>query len=762
MTCATQPQFLQRFTRINLRVCGREAVPTTLEQLRPNLRRSTELLARLDGRLADLQILVDLIDEVEGMAKTCAEGHAPQLAAVCSAASKVLDGLLLDTIADKPRSLETLASALSALDQSLSALADPLALCEILTSPHMALCGLVGVEPPALTAEAIPATQTTSPSPTIDETEEAFTFDDPELLSEFIFESSSHLDSVEADLLELETRPRDVELINSIFRPIHSIKGSAAFIGLTKINHVAHEAETVLDMARGGQLTLTPVHINVLFEAIDLLKQLMTNLAVELERQRGVVVDESSVVPVSIDPILKELRLAQRGESPKAAEPKRLGEILVREGAITAEQLEDAISRQEKPLGEILVELGFATPEKVEEALSKQRTTGGASGSAIKVDTAKLDSLLNAVGELMITHSFFNQNTGGVSDAHTENIQRLGKIVKELQAIAMSMRMVPVKQIFQRMGRLVRDAALRAGKRARLVITGEETELDKSVIELIGDPLVHILRNSVDHGIEPPDERIALGKPEQGEIHLSAAHHGDTICIEIIDDGRGLNRAKIRERAIEQGLVAPDRELTDAQIHAQIFAPGFSTAETVTDISGRGVGLDVVKRNIEKLHGRIDIVSEDGGGTTVRLRVPLTLAVINGMIVQVGTERYIIPLAAVIESLRPERSQLSTVEGRGEIVNLRGDILPLLRLHSVLGVKPNCTDPCDAFVVIAESEGIRVALLVDDLVGQQQVVIKSLGDTFRAVGALSGATILGDGRVGLILDIAGLIEENVK
>jgi two-component system chemotaxis sensor kinase CheA len=321
----------------------------------------------------------------------------------------------------------------------------------------------------------------------------------------------------------------------------------------------------------------------------------------------------------------------------------------------------------------------------------------------------------------------------------------------------MAMRMVPIGQTFQKMRRLVRDVAKKAGKQVELTITGEETELDKNVIQQISDPLVHMVRNAVDHGVESPEDRRRAGKPDAGQVLLNAFHQGDSIVIEVRDDGKGLDPERLRTKGIERGLIGPDDQLTRQQIFALILQPGFSTAEKVTDISGRGVGMDVVKRNVEQLRGKIDIESEPGRGSTFYIRLPLTLAIIDGMLVRVGRERMIIPTILIEQSLRPEPRQITTVQKRGAMLQVRGELCPLIQLGPLFGYSEP-VDPCENLVVIVQCEAQKIALVLDELIGQQQVVIKTLGQRFKKVEGVSGAAILGDGRVGLILEPTGLLK----
>jgi two-component system chemotaxis sensor kinase CheA len=337
-----------------------------------------------------------------------------------------------------------------------------------------------------------------------------------------------------------------------------------------------------------------------------------------------------------------------------------------------------------------------------------------------------------------------------------ERITQLERNTREIQERVMSIRMMPIGTAFQRFPRLVRDLAGKSGKQIQLVMTGEETELDKTLIEAISDPLTHLVRNSADHGLEPPEERLSQGKPARGTIRLHAYHDGGSICIAVEDDGRGLNREKIIRKAVEKGIIADGTNMSDEAVYQLIFRPGFSTAEKITDVSGRGVGMDVVKRNIEGLGGSVSIHSTFGKGSRLTLKLPLTLAIIDGMTVRVGQDNYIIPLITVTESIRPKPNELQRIVGKGEVVNLRGEWVPMVKLYEVFGVTPDFTDPSQALLVIVEAEGRRVAVLVDELTGQQQVVIKSLEQNYRKVEAISGATILGDGQVALILDVPGL------
>ncbi|MBI5671974.1 MAG: chemotaxis protein CheA [Nitrospirae bacterium] len=447
--------------------------------------------------------------------------------------------------------------------------------------------------------------------------------------------------------------------------------------------------------------------------------------------------------------------------------PKPLGEILIESGVVSRETLDQALAQQ-KRVGQILVEQHAASPQQVEQALQKQRQQESAAQSrktdtaSIRVDTDKIDKLINLVGELVITQSMLSDLGARFEMSHMpvllERMAQLERNTREIQERVMSIRMLPIGTAFSRFPRLVRDLSAKAGKKIQLVLSGEETELDKTVIESISDPLTHLVRNSADHGLEPPEERLDNNKQETGTIRLNAFHEGGNICITVEDDGRGLNRDKILAKAVKQGLIGENEKLSDDQIWLLIFKPGFSTAEKVTDVSGRGVGMDVVKRNIEGLGGTVSIKTRPGHGTIFILKLPLTLAIIEGMTVRVGQETYIVPLLSILESIQPKPGGVKTVVGKGELIDVRGTYLPMVRMYEIFALQPEITDPTKAILLILETEGERVAVMVDEILGQQQVVIKSMEQNFRKVEGIAGATILGDGTVGFILDVRGLLE----
>ncbi|WP_249134293.1 chemotaxis protein CheA [Bradyrhizobium japonicum] len=399
----------------------------------------------------------------------------------------------------------------------------------------------------------------------------------------------------------------------------------------------------------------------------------------------------------------------------------------------------------------------------VAAAAEPSATVAPTPSQSIRVDVDKVDRLVNLVGELVITQAMLTEQGSLLPvdqyPAMIQGIEALAQSARELQESVMAIRAQPVKSVFARMPRVVRDLAATLGKEVKIVTSGEMTEIDKTVIEQLNDPLTHMIRNALDHGIESPDDRVAAGKPRQGTIHLSAAQRSGRIVIEVSDDGRGLNREKVLAKARDRGLVAPGVNPSEEEIDNLIFLPAFSTADVVSNISGRGVGMDVVKRNVQALGGRISVQSRFGAGSRFTMSLPLTLAVVDGMVVSVGKETFIVPLTAIIESLRPQPADINPVVGRGDVLALRGEYLPLTYLHSSFAIESAVTDPCQGIVIIVQTEGAgRIGVVVDELLGQQQVVVKSLEANYDAVDGISGATILGNGRVALILDVARLRE----
>jgi len=506
---------------------------------------------------------------------------------------------------------------------------------------------------------------------------------------------------------------------------------------------------------RKGEIALEGGYADLAFDSCDALKHLVEYVKARME---GAECEQ----PEGVEQLLARLD-SPDAEADSAPESLRVGDILVAGGKATREEVEAAVAEGgSEKIGEKLVRKNVAAPKDVAQAIRTQKSaTGKAVAEAtVRVGTGRLDNLINMVGELAIAQSMVYQDETIVnSNSHTltRNVSQLGKITRELQELSLSMRMIPLKNTFQKMARLVRDLARKSGKSVRFVTEGEETEIDRNMVESINDPLVHMMRNCVDHGIESPEARKESGKPELGTVTLSACHAAGNVAIEIVDDGKGHDSEKILAKAIEKGLVEPGKELSDAEINSLIMMPGFSTAAKVTDVSGRGVGTDVVKRNIEALRGKVEITSKKGKGTTFAVRLPLTLAIIDGMLLRVGKERYILPTTTIREAFRPEKDMLSTVQQRGEVVTVRGNIISIVRLHRLFGAVGANENLDKCLLVIIEVDGKQCAMLIDEIIGQQQVVIKSLGSTLGSVPGVSGAAILGDGRVGLILDVGGIL-----
>ena len=477
----------------------------------------------------------------------------------------------------------------------------------------------------------------------------------------------------------------------------------------------------------------------------------------------GKILVESNVISsVKVDEALKIQQ--------KTPERTKLGEVLVETGKVTGEDINEALGKQQKPparpkLGEQLVCDSEVSARDVSHALRAQKNAALQQTvkvkETVKVDADRLDRLVETIGEMVISESVVSQSIGDGNGRHANLIQQmnqLDKITRELQEMGTSLRMVPVRSTFQKMARMVRDLARKAGKQVEFSMSGEDTELDKTVVDNIGDPLVHMVRNAVDHGIEAsPEERRKAGKPETGHVELRAFHKGGNINIEIEDDGCGMDRELILAKGREKGLVNDGDSLSDREVFNLIFQPGFSTAKKITDVSGRGVGMDVVKRNIDALRGQVEINSELGKGSVFTIRMPLTLAIIDGMVVRVGTERYIIPTLSIVRSVRPQKDNLTSVLNRGELISLQGELIPLFKLYKLFNIEGAEQDPSKAIVVVVEDDGQKTGLLTDELLGQQQIVIKSLGNVLRDTPGISGGAIMPDGHVGMILDTGGLV-----
>ena len=639
----------------------------------------------------------------------------------------------------------------------------------------------------------------------------------------FFDESVEGLDTMESALLKLGAENADSDTVNTIFRAAHSIKGGAATFGFTAMAGFTHHVETLLDRMRAGSHVISGAEIDLLLRAVDALRGLLAavrgdasadistvgDLQSELERvlklgsaptgpakaatatattegwlirfaplpelfasgndPLRILIELQRLGPCKIvceSETLPTLKLAQ-------AETCYLAWTIELQAACTRAAVQDVFAWVEddcrlsiEPLAAApVVAEATAETEAARPALSvieggKSARDKPADGGSIRIATAKIDSLINLVGELVITQAMLQQLADALDPVVNEKLlhglSQLDRNTRQLQEAVMSARMLPVEFVFSRFPRLTRDLAAKLGKQIRLVTVGEQTELDKGVIERISDPLVHLVRNALDHGIEMPEVRSAAGKDPVGTVKLSAAHQGGYIVIEIADDGRGLDRARLLAKARERGLACSEA-MSDGEVWQLIFAPGFSTAASVTDVSGRGVGMDVVKKNIDALGGAVDVASDPGKGMRVTIRLPLTLAILDGMSVRVGEEIFIVPLSAVVESLQPARDQVKTLTAQASVVKVRNEFLPLAELASLFGIPTEPREPHSGILVLMEADGRKIAARVDELVGQQQVVIKSLDSNYRRVRGISGATILGDGRVALILDVAALV-----
>jgi two-component system chemotaxis sensor kinase CheA len=706
----------------------------------------------------------------------------------------------------------------------------------------------------------------------------------------FFEESFEALDAMEAALLKLDLGAPDAELVNTIFRVAHSIKGGSATFGFSEIASFTHSLETLLDELRSNELQVTQAISDLLLKSVDAMRDMLRAVQAKqpIDSQRVAdlqfaaerILAQKSAAPVPAaatsasaassiaerrweisfrpypelfargnDPLRMLRELAELGKLDVAVNLDALPsfatletqncylswtlelsgnvdeaairlvfdwaegdcdlDIVAVDAAPVVEDVTnydliaefDAMAAMAVPMPSV-AELaaqaaapaiaatsvaeasmvgtaaaqteqaarpaterapgGDAQPSTAQVSKSESAAAGGIGDSgSIRVSVEKIDELMNTVGELVITQSMLSQLGRNLEGPTSEQLRlglaELERNMRELQDSVMRVRMLPISFVFSRFPRMVRDLAQRLGKQIELTLTGEQTELDKTVLEKIGDPLVHLVRNSVDHGIEKPDVRKANGKSAVGHLRLDACHRGGNIAVEVSDDGGGLDPVRILAKARSRGLIGPNEMLTNEQACELIFLPGFSTAETTTDVSGRGVGLDVVKRNVKELGGSIEVKNDPGRGARFVITLPLTLAIVDGQSIAVGKQNYIVPLVSIIESLQIKQGSLNRVAGRGEVFVFRGDYVPVIRLHDLFGVEPRSRQLDEGLIVIVEGDGRRVGLFVDDLLGQQQVVIKSLETNYGHIEGVSGATILGDGSVALILDLSGII-----
>ena len=634
------------------------------------------------------------------------------------------------------------------------------------------------------------------------------TIDMSQFYQVFFEESAELLEEMEHLLLELDVQDPGKDALNAIFRTAHSIKGGSATFGFNEITETTHILESLLDKLRNDELQLRIEMVDVFLKAVDVIKVQLAGRQFESEVDAEVVAAiclrlnqlaqgtpaEVVVAPpaAAAAPVPVPEPVPQPSPQPLAQGSEMVDPALENLYAILTETAvvpEPASSAN--PAGtEVAQPYGFYAelpavggPDKAAEApelagsaadavptrratdppgVEKRRSNDRPDNEAtsIRVGVEKVDQLINLVGELVITQAMLAQTASRVDTALYESLRTgLGQLehnTRDLQESVMSIRMMPISFVFSRFPRVVRDLAGKLEKQVELKTVGEGTELDKGLIEKIADPLTHLVRNSLDHGVELPQKRLAAGKPATGTITLRAFHQGGNIVIEVGDDGAGLNREKIMAKARERGLAVSDT-MSDQEVWLLIFEAGFSTADVVTAVSGRGVGMDVVKRNVHAMGGRVEIESALGVGTRISIRLPLTLAILDGMSVSVGQEIFIVPLTFITESLQPAKEDIRTIAGGGTVVHVRGEFLPVVALHEVLNIKSKVTDFEHGIMVIVESEGSKSAMFVDNLLGQHQVVIKSLESNYRKVPGVSGATIMGDGKVALILDVDALV-----
>lgn len=635
-----------------------------------------------------------------------------------------------------------------------------------------------------------------------------------ELTQDFLVEAFEMIETLDQDLVELESRPDDLELLNGIFRVAHTIKGSSSFLNFDILTRLTHHMEDVLNQARKGDLSLTPEIMDTVLESIDMMKDLLNNIrdtgtdteaGIDIEpvvvkldniskgESVGAAPAEPAAAPAAEAPAAQEAAAAPAEEEPDYAnmsddeveaeierllKEKQEADKARREAKRAAGEPEPQAPKLEEPAASAPAATPAATPaapatpapKKAEKPKPKPKKDDAPSTveQTIRVDVNRLDHLMNLIGELVLGKNRLLKIYDDVEERYEgeQFLEELNQVVSsvsmvttDLQTAVMKTRMLAIGKVFNKFPRMIRDLSRELGKSIELVISGEETELDKSIVEVIGDPLVHIIRNSCDHGVEDAETRKAAGKPEQGTVELKAYNEGNSIVIEITDDGKGLDADTLKDKAISKGLVT-EREadsMSDKEAFGIIFRPGFSTAAQVTNVSGRGVGMDVVKTNIEKLNGIIEIDSELGKGTQMKLKIPLTLAIIQALMVGAQEEFYAIPLASVLETVRISSEDIYTVEGKS-VMRLREEVLSLVRLGDIFGVE-NVMDSSEfTYVVVIGLAEYKLGLIVDTLVGQEEIVIKSLGDYLQGIEGIAGATIRGDGMVTLIVDVAALMK----
>lgn len=628
-----------------------------------------------------------------------------------------------------------------------------------------------------------------------------------EILQDFLIESFELIEQLDQDLVDLESNPNDLELLNRIFRVAHTVKGASSFLNFDILSRLTHHMENLLNMARHGELQITAGVMDVILESIDLMKEILgyirdngNDSGFEIEACVGrldeVANNKGATTEATIEPeVTQEAKVTQEIKEPESPQESKDDDIdysNLSDAEVEAEierllaqrQAEDAKKRAEKktddkksddnnqessiaPKQPSAPQKPAATSNAVKK-VEKDDNSNSAIEQTIRVDVKRLDHLMNLIGELVLGKNRLIKINDDVEEryegeAFLEELNQVVSIVSlvttDLQIAVMKTRMLPIGKVFNKFPRMIRDLSRELNKKIELVITGEETELDKSIVEVIGDPLVHIIRNSCDHGIESIKDRLDQGKDETGTVQLKAYHEGNHIVIQIIDDGKGLDADGLKIHSIEKGIISEKEAelMSEKEAFGLIFRPGFSTAKQVTSVSGRGVGMDVVKTNIEKLNGLIDIDSELGRGTSIKLKIPLTLAIIQALLVGVQEEYYAIPLASVLETVRISKDEIYTVESRS-VMRLRNEVLSLVHIGDIFEVERVFDNSEHAYVVVLGLAESKIGLIVDSLVGQEEIVIKSLGEYLKGIEGIAGATIRGDGGVTLIVDVAALMQ----
>ena len=602
---------------------------------------------------------------------------------------------------------------------------------------------------------------------------------DSNIVKDFLVESYENLDRLDRDLVGLEKNPKDNEALAGVFRTIHTIKGTCGFLGFNKLEKVAHVSENLLTRLRDGQLTLNPELTTALLGMVDAVRQMLGSIegsGSEGKRNDGkLIATLTRLQQLPEAPTKSELAPVRESTAEAVALPANIGDILMQRAGVTAAEVQLAAKTQKegdpRHMGEILVEQGAARPADIVDALRVQqsaRAQATASDSTIRVDVGLLDKVMNLVGELVLARNQILQFANRVQDTSFLTVsQHLNLITTELQEGVMKTRMQPIGNIWGQFPRTVRDVALGCGKEVNIEMEGKETELDKTIIEAIKDPLTHLVRNSMDHGIELPEDRVKAGKDRTGRLILRAFHEGGQVNIEITDDGAGLNPERIRKKAVERAVITAEQavRMTEREIFNLIFLPGFSTAEKVTNVSGRGVGLDVVKTNVEKIGGTVDVQSAMGRGTTFRVKIPLTLAIIPALVVTCGGDRYAIPQVSLIELVRLEADEVAKgielVHG-APVYRLRGRLLPLVYLNQELKLaadaRPTKERDGAVNIVVLQADERQFGLVVDEINDTEEIVVKPLRKQLKTVKTFAGSSIMGDGKVALILDVLGLAQ----